>query len=787
MRICLMSLSYPPRDTEGISRQRQTLAAELMRLGHEVHVVTLGAFSHVLEENGVYVHKAAVNWSSTFSDLYPGMNQMLARSQALYEGLQRALEKTSCDIVDIPLWSAQGFVTQQYYTGATIIWLQTTLPQILKIHARSPGEEEKIKLYLERMSLERASGLLADSQSVLDSVQQDYQIELHAPSGVAYLGIEALRNPPERPRRKQVEALVVGRLEQRKGTSLLFEILPALLGKHPHLTVRFVGRDNSQSDGWQALHGSTYPEYFRRHYSHLAARVVFEGYVGEERLQDCYSQADLFLAPTRYESFGLTYLEAMRTALPVVTFASGAATEIFARGTADGAMVVPAEDAHEFASAVSTLIEDPRARWDLGNAGLQRFQSTFTAAAMAKSTVRFYEETLVQYSTSQPVSRKIYQVMEAMDVGDAVSKIVLKNADLLAELDQPSEILSRYAHEEVRSRTTSRSRVLTDQDCGLIFHFWGRTNSSWMLRLVRGRKAIYYHNITPPHFFSRGSAAYRQTSQGYAQLGRILAHVDLLIGDSQYNIESLAPYLTRPLPALPIYPVFDPTEITGHPYDEALVDRLRAACQINILFVGRVARNKRQDRLMQVFEYYYRNINRHAHLWLVGNENSDPAYRVELERLRGSFLSGSHIHFCGKVRDEATYAYYRAADIFLSASEHEGFGMPIAEAMALDIPVIAFAAAAVPETMGRSGILLREWDPPRIAELMHLLTRNESLRQTVVEEQRLNLGRFSSNKARACVKAAVHYLQSGEMSSQMTIQEPQGNRDPGSLMRNEKG
>ena len=165
--------------------------------------------------------------------------------------------------------------------------------------------------------------------------------------------------------------------------------------------------------------------------------------------------------------------------------------------------------------------------------------------------------------------------------------------------------------------------------------------------------------------------------------------------------------------------------------------------------MGRVARNKRQDRLLQVFDYYHRHINRHAHLWLVGNENSDPAYRAELERLRGSLASCHRIHFCGKVRDEETYAYYRAADIFVSASEHEGFGMPLVEAMVLDVPVIALAAAAVPETMGEGGILVQEWDVPRIAELMHLLTQNESLRQTVIEAQRLNLQRFSSQEIRS--------------------------------------
>src|SRR5215212_7063683 len=243
MRICLLSSSYPPQDTEGISQQRQTLATEFARLGHEVHVVTLGTFSHVRQEDGVTVHRVAFHWFNSFSDSYPGLDNTLTRSQALYEGLSQAADTSGFDVVDIPLWGTQGIVTQQLYAGCTIIWLQTTLAQILKIHERSPSEEEQVKLILEKMILEHASGLLADPQSVLDSVQSDYGIHTDAPMSVAYLGLPPLSAEPDRVIKNEVQALVVGRLEKRKGTPLLFEILPALLQQHPQLTVRFVGRD----------------------------------------------------------------------------------------------------------------------------------------------------------------------------------------------------------------------------------------------------------------------------------------------------------------------------------------------------------------------------------------------------------------------------------------------------------------------------------------------------------------------------------------------------------------
>ena len=362
--------------------------------------------------------------------------------------------------------------------------------------------------------------------------------------------------------------------------------------------------------------------------------------------------------------------------------------------------------------------------------------------------------------------------MEALDYGDAVSKIAINNAGMLAELGQPKEILTRYADESVRCYTVPRSTILSDMGCSLIFHYWGYNHSTWMLPFAKGRKALYYHNITPPHFFSPDSAAFRLTSQGYAQLGRILDHFDLLIGDSQYNLQSLAPFLSRPTPALHIYPVVDPDRIKALPYDETLFARLRSTEQVNILFVGRIARNKRQDRLMQAFDHYFREIEPRAHLRLVGSETSDPAYRAELEELRISLVSRDNIHFTGKITNLQIRAYYRAADIFLSASEHEGFGMPLIEAMAFDVPVIAYAATAVPETMGNARTLIDSWDDQRVADLVRNLNYNRTLRKQLVAEQRLNLNRFSVSEVVKRLQLAIEYLQTGKKRALIQPIEP---------------
>ncbi len=762
MRICLLTLTYPPRDTEGIVRHRQVLATELARQGHDVHVVTCGATDCVRHEAGMVVHEVTGREINHFSSSYPNMDVMLSQSQVLHEGLSRVVSEGPCDIMDIPFWSLQGLVAILKCDCPTVIFLQTTRAQLLEINAQQPQPGNQALLDLERLCLGRASSIMADSHSILETVRCHHGLPSGARSAVIHLGVPALTSPiPEHRSHETVEGLIVGQLERREDTPILLEILLELLRRYPNLRVRFVGRDSSANHGGALHYRKTYPEFFHQRDPGFTDRVIFEGYVDEVRLSHCYQEADFLLAPSLYESIGLVYLEAMRAALPVVAFASEGANEIFEKGDAHGAYLAEPGKKEDLMKVIGQMVESPELRQRLGMAGLSRFKEAFTAEAMARSHVEFYKHVLARSSIQRHPARVIYQVMEVLEVGDAVSNIARRNACLLAELHQPKEILVRYAHEEVKHVTQPLRQVLVNPDCGLIFHYWAYNTSIWALSVSRGPKALYYHNITPPHYFHYDSATYHATSQGYAQLPQILKRVDFLIGDSRYNLESLSPYLDRPKPAIVIYPGVEVSQMQEASYDQALFAHLRQPGHVNIVFVGRIARNKRQDQVMRVFDYYWREVNRHASLWLVGGDANDASYCDELEEFRQSLASGKEIMFTGKVSDSQVNTYLRAADVFLCASEHEGFCVPIVEAMALDVPVLAYAAAAVPETMGGSGLLIHQWDVPRVAELMHVVLRDDHVRHKILAGQRVNLQRFESSVACLRLEAVVNYLQTG--------------------------
>lgn len=762
MRICLLSTTYPPGNNEGISRQRRDLANELSRLGHDVHVITCGAERNNRTEGKVKIHEIPVCPSPVCGDNMPVSNMCLNNSQALFNGLDELLKHQKIDIIDVPLWAAQGFVTtERCHRIPVVTWLQTTTAQMLKINRVNPSDDMLNLVALEKRSISRSAGILGDSHAVIEAVAAHYGIPESTPTGMAHIGTTPAGMTKAEKNKAGVDLLIVGRLEKRKGTPLMFKIIPKLLDKHPELRIRFVGRDNSESDGWQDEHNATYPGYFKKHHPYLASSVIFEGYVDEEILQEHYTNADILVVPSEFESFGIIYLEAMRMGIPVATLKNGGAEEIFPDGENDGALL--AENGDALLKALEKLADHRELRDALGDNGLKNFKNRFTVSHMAETTIRFYEEVL-QKNNIPATAKKVYQVMEHVSEFDGVSKIVRAHSKRLTEIGQPPHIVCQSAYEQIKDITLPLQHMLNENNPGIIYHYWNYKPTTWILHSTRARKALYYHNITPAHFFDQNIHIKHNSQLGFRQLCQITDHFDLLIGDSEYNIDQLSEFITEPKPSIHIYPVISPEQYSNAPCDHNLAEGIRKQNAAIFLFVGRVAQNKKFEKVMAVFDYYYRNINSNAILWLPGSSKWNYSYRQQLEELRVKLKSYERILFTDSVTDLQLEAFYRTASVFISGSEHEGFGIPLIEAMAHDVPVIAYAAGAVPETMGDGGILIKEWDIPRIAGLVNMIITDKEFRDKIIETQRNNLKRFNEEESRKRLNATVEFLTSGKNS-----------------------
>jgi L-malate glycosyltransferase len=159
---------------------------------------------------------------------------------------------------------------------------------------------------------------------------------------------------------------------------------------------------------------------------------------------------------------------------------------------------------------------------------------------------------------------------------------------------------------------------------------------------------------------------------------------------------------------------------------------VKAAAGTTWLFVGRLAANKAQHDVVKAFAAYRRFHDADAHLVLVGG-GADGKYGRTLTRFVHGLGLDDAVTIAGQISHEALAAYYEIADVFVSASEHEGFCVPLVEAMHHEVPIVAYAAAAIPETLGNAGLLLHEKEPCSVAAAVHRVVRDDALRRQLAE------------------------------------------------------
>jgi glycosyltransferase involved in cell wall biosynthesis len=314
--------------------------------------------------------------------------------------------------------------------------------------------------------------------------------------------------------------------------------------------------------------------------------------------------------------------------------------------------------------------------------------------------------------------------------GDAISQQALTLRRMLREAGVRSEIYAQHVDAQLQgeARSYSRLRDEANDDAAVLFHFSIGSEVTDLFRLLRIPRVLVYHNITPAEFF-RGvnPLVAAHCARGREELRELRPHCAMALADSEFNRLELAELGFANSAVLPI--VLDPAR-----YDVRSVRGLERPYRdghVNLLHVGRLVPNKRIEDVLKTFYFYRRRINPDSRLFLVGIDTDMEIYAVALRQMIHD-LGLSGVAFPGRVSQRELVTYYRLAHVYLCMSEHEGFCVPLVEAMYLGVPVVAYAAGAVTETLGDGGALVLRKDFAEVAELVSLIQEDADLRASLV-------------------------------------------------------
>jgi glycosyltransferase involved in cell wall biosynthesis len=348
----------------------------------------------------------------------------------------------------------------------------------------------------------------------------------------------------------------------------------------------------------------------------------------------------------------------------------------------------------------------------------------------------------------------VNQWLAAAHRNDAVGDSARLLRDLCRSWGHESEIYALTVDDDLVGDVRPWQHAGARQGDLTILHYAIPSPMSAALATLPGTRVLLYHNMTPTYFFAPFDAGItRMAAAGRRDLATLVGRVDLALGVSDYN--------RRELEVMG----FEPTGVLPLAID---LERLRSARRVpsvekwlqdglvNILFVGRIAPNKKIEDHIRLAEQFKRYVDSFYRFIFVGKYDAVPHYYAMIRALIAEYkMLPDRFWFVGAVPNEELAAYYRNAHAYVSLSEHEGFCAPLVEAMAMDVPVLAYAEAAVPETLGGAGVSFAPKDLEYAAELLGSLIYDEPVRESVLEGQRRRVQDFGLDRLAPRVREAL--------------------------------
>lgn len=336
---------------------------------------------------------------------------------------------------------------------------------------------------------------------------------------------------------------------------------------------------------------------------------------------------------------------------------------------------------------------------------------------------------------------KIIQFVHTLSYGDAISGEVLAIQRYFENAGHEAIIYALNVHPKLKGQALDAKEYSTNFDGTLILHYsLGSPLNSYYQDSTSANRVIIYHNLTPKKWFEKvNPRIVADIEQGLLELPKLLKCSDRIISDSTFNAGEIESYGFK-------------SEVLNLPLDSkkwdietnpGIAGLLNSSPGIHMLHVGRLAPNKCIEDIIKTFYYLHHSIDEKSTLWLVGIDIDTELYSFELKSLVEQLHLRDAVRFVGCLADSELKAMYQNADVYMCMSEHEGFCLPLIEAMYFGLPVIAYSQGAVPDTLGSGGVLVKEKRHPELAELAKLITTDQELRSKLIESGKKRVAELS--------------------------------------------
>ncbi|MGI0027626.1 MAG: glycosyltransferase [Nitrosopumilaceae archaeon] len=350
--------------------------------------------------------------------------------------------------------------------------------------------------------------------------------------------------------------------------------------------------------------------------------------------------------------------------------------------------------------------------------------------------------------------KSIHQFLPVLARHDAIGETVLEIQRTLKNWNYDSKIFV----EKPIDQTSKITKIYTDyvpeeSDIVIYHHSIGSALADFIPKL-NVIKVLFYHNITPPQFFEKyNKTIVTELHNGRSQTEKLAKHFSFAMAASEYNRFELRSMGFKNILNMQYFMNLE--RFDNIKLKEDISKQYQNTK--NILFVGRKSPNKKIEDLLKVFAYF-RIFNPASKLFVLGGSWAVENYVEDLNALLENLHIKNDVVFINTLTDEELASYYKIANVFLCLSEHEGFCIPLVEAMYFGVPIVAYNSSAIPDTLGGSGILVNHKKYPEIAQIIEMIIKNKELAEDIKSKQKDRLRFFSNSNTTELLKKNLEYI-----------------------------